>query len=102
MSNFHFNHTTNDYLNNNVVFSYDTDNNDTQITKLLKEYNKRQHIILRNLKTELDQNQQILKTDLTLVLQKNESNKTLIFNKYSKLLNQLFTVLTNKTNQTNF
>lgn len=102
MSNFHFNQTTNDYLNNNVAFSYNTDNNDTQITKLLKEYNKRQHLILKNLKTELDQNQQILKTDLTLVLQKNENNKALIFSKYGKLLNQLFTLLTNKTNQTNF
>ena len=68
----------------------------------MKEYNKRQHLILKNLKTELDQNQQILKTDLTLVLQKNENNKALIFSKYGKLLNQLFTLLTNKTNQTNF
>ena len=102
MSNFHFKHTSNDYLNNNVVFSYNTENNDTVTTKLVKEYNKRQHLILQNLKTELDQNQQILKADLALILQKNENNKEQIFNKYSKLLNQLFTLLTNKTNQTNF
>jgi hypothetical protein len=102
MSNFHFNQTTNDYLNSNIVFSYDTTNNDTQTTKLLKEYNKRQSVILNNLKTELDQNQKILKNDITLVFQKNENNNTLIFNKYSKLLSNLFTVLTNKTNQTNF
>lgn len=102
MSNFHFNQTSNDYLNNNVVFSYNTENNDTATTKLLREFNKRQNLILKNLKNELDQNQQILKADLALVLQKNENNKTLIFSKYGKLLKQLFTLLTNKTNQTNF
>jgi len=101
MSNFYFGNTTSDYLNQNVHFNYTVSNGDTQTALLVTEYNKIQTILLNNLKTEMEQNDQIMKNDMSQVLQKHDNNKTAIYAKYSQLLKNLFARLKEKSNTMN-
>ena len=101
MSNFHFGNTTHDYLNQNTCFNFPVSNGDNQMGRLVTEYHTRQTLLLNNLKKELEQNDQIKKNDMALILQKHDNNKAIIYKKYGQLLNNLFSKLKQKANSAN-
>ena len=98
MSNVTFsNNFFNDYLNTNVRFN--VPNEKTKMENLLNQFNKRESILLSNLRKELDQNKDILKQDMINIVNKYEKNNDIIYQKYSGVINNLFTVLKNKTKE---
>ena len=100
MSNFHFGNTNYDYLNQNTCFNFPVSGGDNQMGRLVTEYHTRQTLLLNNLKKELEQNDQIKKNDMALILQKHDNNKAVIYKKYGQLLNNLFLRLKQKANST--
>ena len=98
MSNVTFsNNFFNDYLNTNVRFN--VPNEKTKMENLLNQFHKRESILLSNLRKELDQNKDILKQDMINIVNKYEKNNDIIYQKYSGVINNLFTVLKNKTKE---
>lgn len=98
MSNVTFsNNFFNDYLNTNVRFNVPNDK--TKIENLLNQFHQRECILLSNLRKELDQNKDILKQDMINIVNKYENNNNIIYQKYSGAINNLFTVLKNKSKE---
>ena len=97
MSNVTFsNNFFNDYLNTNVRFNVPNDK--TKMENLLNQFHQRECILLNNLRKELDQNKDILKQDMINIVNKYENNNNIIYQKYSGAVNNLFTILKNKSN----
>ena len=98
MSNITFsNNFFNDYLNTNVRFNVPDEK--TKMENLLNQFHQRECILLSNLRKELDQNKDILKQDMINIVNKYEKNNDIIYQKYSGVINNLFTVLKNKTKE---
>lgn len=98
MSNVTFsNNFFNDYLNTNVRFNVPNDR--TKMENLLNQFHQREYILLRNLRKELDQNKDILKQDMINIVNKYEKNNEIIYQKYSDAINNLFTILKNKSKE---
>ena len=87
----------NDYLNTNVRFNVPDEK--TKMENLLNQFHQRECILLSNLRKELDQNKDILKQDMINIVNKYEKNNDIIYQKYSGVINNLFTVLKNKTKE---
>jgi hypothetical protein len=95
MSNVIFSNNFNyDYLNTNQRFKVPKDK--TDLENLLNEFHKRESILLNNLRKELDQNKDILKHDMSNIMNKYENNNNIIYQKYAGCINQLFSTLKNK------
>lgn len=98
MSNVTFsNNFFNDYLNTNVRFNVPNDK--TKMENLLNQFHQRECILLNNLRKELDQNKDILKQDMINIVNKYENNNNIIYQKYSGAVNNLFTILKNKSKE---
>lgn len=98
MSNVTFsNNFFNDYLNTNVRFNVPNDK--TKMENLLNQFHQRECILLSNLRKELEQNKDILKQDMINIVNKYEKNNDIIYQKYSSAINNLFTVVKNKTKE---
>ena len=87
----------NDYLNTNVRFNVPKDK--TKMENLLNQFHQRECILLSNLRKELDQNKDILKQDMINIVNKYENNNNIIYQKYSGAVNNLFTILKNKSKE---